>query len=70
MSQNGDILDAIDSDSETVDFYDSGIFTISCYPDVVDNRSNVCKTSVTVSGDCGNDVEESDEQCDDGNTIS
>ncbi len=38
VSQNGKIIDAIDSDSETVDFYDSGIFTISCYPDVVNNR--------------------------------
>ncbi len=25
---------------------------------------------MSVSGDCGNDVEESDEQCDDGNSIS
>jgi cysteine-rich repeat protein len=70
ISQNNTILDAIESDSETYDFDDAGVFTISCYPDVVDDRTNVCRTTVNVSGDCGNDVEESDEQCDDGNTTS
>ncbi len=37
---------------------------------MVDNRSNVCKTTISVSGDCGNGTEESDEQCDDGNNVS
>lgn len=70
ISKNGRILDAIESDSESYDFDDSGVFTISCYPDIVSDRSNVCKKTVSVSGDCGNDSQESDEQCDDGNTIS
>ena len=70
MSQNGKILDAIDSEDESYDFEDAGVYTFSCYPDVVNNRSNVCKTTVVVSGDCGNGTEESDEQCDDGNTSS
>ncbi len=70
ISKNGKILDAIDSDSESYDFDDAGVFSISCYPDIVNDRLNVCKTTVTVSGDCGNGVEESDEQCDDGNSTS
>lgn len=70
MSKNGKILDAIASDSESYDFNDSGIFTISCYPDVVHNRNNVCKTTVNASSECGNGVVESDEQCDDGNYTS
>lgn len=70
VSQNGKILDAIDSDEESYDFDDSGVYTFSCYPDVVNNRSNVCKTIVVASGDCGNGTEESDEQCDDGNVTS
>jgi cysteine-rich repeat protein len=70
ISQNGKILDALESESESYDFDDAGVFTISCYPDVVNDRTNVCKTTVSVSGECGNGVEESDEQCDDGNTTS
>ncbi|MEI6711086.1 MAG: DUF4215 domain-containing protein [bacterium] len=70
VSKNGKILDATSSDSETYNFDDSGIFTVSCYPDVVNNRSNVCKTTVIASGQCGNGIVESDEQCDDGNQIS
>lgn len=70
ISKDGKILDAIESDEETYDFDDSGVFSIACYPDVVDNRDNVCKTTVSVSGECGNGTQESDEQCDDGNMTS
>lgn len=70
ISKNGKILEAFDSDSESYDFDDSGLFTISCYPDVLNDKTNVCKTTVSVSGDCGNGSEESDEQCDDGNSLS
>jgi len=70
ISKGGSIIDAIDSDTASYDFNDSGVYTISCYPDVVNDRSNVCKKTVTVSGDCGNGIEESDEQCDDGNSTS
>lgn len=70
ISKGGSILDAIDSDTASYDFNDSGTYTISCFPDVVNDRTNVCKKTVTVSGDCGNGIEESDEQCDDGNRTS
>lgn len=70
ISKNGKIFDAIDSDSEDLEFDDSGVYTLACYPDVVNNRDNVCKTTIIVSWECGNGIEESDEQCDDGNVTS
>gem|GEM_PF-3275117 len=38
VSQNGKILDAIDSADESYDFDDAGVYTFSCYPDVVNDR--------------------------------
>lgn len=70
ISRSGTILDALEGDSLDYTFDDSGMYRVSCYPDIVNDRTNVCRTSVYVSGDCGNYTEESDEQCDDGNTTS
>jgi len=70
ISRNGAIVDALEWDSQDYSFDDSGTYKVSCYPDFTNDRSNVCTMTVFVSGDCGNDVEESDEQCDDGNTTS
>lgn len=70
ISRSGTIIDAFEWDTQSYTFDDSGTYSVSCYPDVVNDRSNVCKKTVSVSGDCGNGTEESDEQCDDGNTAS
>jgi cysteine-rich repeat protein len=67
ITKNNTLINSSETSSQTFTFKESGRYTIRCYPDAAKNQANSCTTVVNVDGQCGNNIREQGEQCDDGN---